>query len=197
MVEFTLVAPLLAVILVLTFFFGWAMMHKHQVVVADRYAAWRRIETGSWPGTDTINQACLGDKAYDVHLGGSAASRQTPRDLVDEVAAASLRGDELAQTLLVDRFPPGRRAHVSARFPAYYTMWEAVQGSRPAFHGRHSREGVTWRCDQARCWRTLRDQFYDDLDENLQAVPDPGDGMARMIRGLYLAHWPDKARTAR
>jgi len=190
------VIPLLGLILALTFFFGWALLHKHQVVVADRYAAWKRIETGSWPTTDEINQGCLGDRASDVHLTGSSAGLETPQDLADETDAISDDGGRLADRLAVQRFAKGRRAHVTAQFPAHKSLWEAVISDRPNFHARHSREGITWRCDQARCWSTLRNEFYDDLDEGLQSVPDPGDGMAQMIRSLYLAHWPDKAKNA-
>ncbi|HET6429043.1 MAG TPA: TadE family protein [Phycisphaerae bacterium] len=196
LIEFILVIPVLGAILALTFFFGWALLHKHQMVVADRYAAWRRIETGTWPTTVEINEGCLGNRGYNVSLNGSRAGMATPQDLADETADVHDNAGRLADELIVQRFPSGRRAHVTAEFPARKALWEAVMADRPTFHARHSREGLTWRCDEAVCWSTLRDQFYDDLDNGLTAVPDPGDGMAQMIRSLYLAHWPDKAKNA-
>ena len=56
-------------------------------------------------------------------------------------------------------------------------------------HDHHAREGITWRRDEVNSWSLLRDQYYWDLDGRLRRVPAPGDGMARVIRKLYLAHW--------
>jgi len=192
LMEFLLVIPVLGGILALTMFFGWAMLHKHQIVTADRYAAWRRVETGSWPTTDEINRGCLGGRARNVSVNGSGAGTQTPADLVDETGHYSDNGGRLADDLVVDLFPKGRRAQVTAQFPTHKAIWEAITDDRPTFRSHHSREGITWRCDEARCWSTLRDDFYHNLDEGLRSVPDPGDGMAGMIRSLYLAHWPDR-----
>ena len=93
-----------------------------------------------------------------------------------------------AAELLLDRFPAGRRARVSARFRAHQALWQREDLIR-YIHSRHGREGITWRRDEVRPWRVLRDQFYLELDEALRRVPAPGDGMAQMIRELYLAHW--------
>ncbi|OPX22160.1 MAG: hypothetical protein B1H04_05440 [Planctomycetales bacterium 4484_123] len=188
MVEFTLVVPILAVILSLVFFFGWSLMHKHQVIVADRYAAWQRIETGRWPGTDKLNESFFANKALDVSLGGAATGRRTATELAGAAGDLNRRSGSLAEELLLDRFPTGRRAHVSAKFHGHQALWER-EGLIGYIHSRHGREGITWRRDEVRPWRVLRDQFYQELDEALQRVPAPGDGMAQMIRGLYLAHW--------
>lgn len=116
MVEFVLVLPLLLTVLAATFFFGWAMMHKHQVSVADRYAAWRRVETGGWPSEDRINEVCFADRAKDVDLVSEAAVRQTARDLVDVAGQQGAPVELLAEELVVERYPGGKRARVSATF---------------------------------------------------------------------------------
>jgi len=188
MVEFTLVVPILAVIISLVFFFGWALMRKHQVIVADRYAAWRRIETGRWPEADELNELFFAGKAVDVALGGAATNPRTASELADAASDLNRRSGALAAELLLDRFPAGRRARVSARFRAHQALWQREDLIR-YIHSRHGREGITWRRDEVRPWRVLRDQFYLELDEALRRVPAPGDGMAQMIRGLYLAHW--------
>ena len=186
MVEFVLVLPLLLTVLAATFFFGWAMMHKHQVSVADRYAAWRRVETGSWPSEDRINEVCFADRAKDVDLVSEAAVGQTARDLVDVAGQQGGPVKLLAEELVVERYPGGKQARVSATFRHAMALWAKSAGTITHHHGR---EGVTWRRDEVSCWTTLRDQYYSGLDGELLKVPAPANGMASMVRGLYLARW--------
>ncbi len=187
MTEFVLIVPVLGVILGLTFFFGWALMHKHQVLIADRYAAWKRIETGSWPTEEELNEIAFANRATDVQIGGSQHElRETAEDLVGEVGSRHEMARALADELTVNRFPAGRRAHVAASFDANQALWEKFTGH---IRHRHAREGVTWRRDEVNCWSVLRDQYYDDFDQDMQRIRAPGNGMAQMIRRLYLRHW--------
>ena len=186
MVEFVLVLPLLLTVLAATFFFGWAMMHKHQVSVADRYAAWRRVETGSWPSEDRINEVCFADRAKDVDLVSEAAVGQTARDLVDVAGQQGGPVKLLAEELVVERYPGGKQARVSATFRHAMALWAKSAGAITHHHGR---EGVTWRRDEVSCWPALRDLYYSGLDGELLKVPAPANGMASMVRGLYLARW--------
>lgn len=186
MVEFVLVLPLLLTVLAVTFFFGWAMMHKHQVVVADRYCAWRRVETGRWPSEGRINEVCFADRAKDVDLVSGGAVARTARDMVDAAAEGGPPVELLAEELVVQRYPRGKRARVSATFRHAMAIWAKSAG---AISHRHGREGVTWRRDEVSCWTTLRDQYYSGLDGALGQVPAPADGMAGMVRGLYLGRW--------
>lgn len=186
MMEFVLVVPFLAIILGLTFFFGWAYMHRHQVVIANRYAAWQRVENGAWPSEEKLNKLFFADRAVDVQVHAMGLERWTARDLLDEVGAESRRTGLYAEELLWDRFPGGHRAHVAAKFSSNRALWEQFQGH---IHDSHGREGITWRRDEVNCWTTLRDEFYPDLDAALRAVPDPGAPMAQVIRRLYLVHW--------
>ncbi|KKM78637.1 hypothetical protein LCGC14_1357950 [marine sediment metagenome] len=190
MIEFVLILPVLAVILGLTFFVGWAMMRKHQVIVADRYAAWQRVEVGAWPTEEKLNEKFFADKALDVSLESMGLKRETAEDLVSEAGSLNRRSESLAEELLLDRFPRGRRAHLTASFPGHQSPWqrEKLKLIR-TIQSRHGREGITWRRDEVNCWGTLRDQFYPELDDALQRVSAPGDGMAHMIRRLYLDHW--------
>jgi len=176
MIEFVLVVPILAIIVSLTFFFGWALMHKHQVVVADRYAAWRRVETGSWPSENRLNAVCFANKAVGVSLTGSGVERETARDLVDEAGALSRRSEALAEELIVNVWPGGRSARVAAKFHGSQAFWERI-GLGGWMQSRHGREGITWRCVEVNCW---------------PGIDAPADGMASMIRTLYLEHWPDR-----
>ena len=187
MIEFVLVVPFLAMILALTFFFGWATLHKHQVVVADRYAAWRRIEAGSWPTEDDLNRLMFMDRAEDVNLSGSSSDlRATAIDLAGQTASQHELAGSLADELVVNRFPAGRRAHVAAKFHSNQAMWDRFSGY---IRHQHGREGITWRRDEVNCWSTLRDQYYAQFDRDMRSIPAPARGMASMIRRLYLKHW--------
>lgn len=186
MTEFVLTLPFLAVITGLTFFFGWSLMHKHQVLVADRYSAWQRIETGSWPSEEKLNEIVFDDKASSVSLNSSAGIGETAEDLAAEAGAFGARTEGLASELLLHRLPRGRHARVTAEFDANQALWERFSG---AVTHRHGREGITWRRDEVNCWRTLRDLYYSDFDDGLLRVPPPAERMAEMVRGLYLAGW--------
>lgn len=186
MTEFVLTLPFLAVIAGLIFFFGWALMHKHQVLVADRYSAWQKIETGSWPGDKKLNDIVFDKRATNVSLTSRACIRDTAEDLAVEAGAYGPRTEELANKLVLNRFPRGRQVRISASFDRNQALWERFTG--PITH-RHGREGVTWRRDEVRCWTALRDLYYSGLDDSLQRIPPPAHKMAKMIRRLYLASW--------
>ena len=98
--EFVLVLPFLAIILALTFFFGWAMMHKQQVLVADRYSAWQRVETGAWPSEDRLNQVIFDSRALDVELSSELPVQETVEDLIAEAGQISRSTQVLAEDLM-------------------------------------------------------------------------------------------------
>jgi len=186
MTEFVLAVPFLAIVLGLTFFFGWAMRNRNQVCVADRYSAWRRVQAGSWPSEADLNRDVFGGRAVRVGLSSAPPVTETVDQLVVEAGDRNPNAEMFADETIRQKFPTGKRAHVSAEFDTNEALWDKFTGS---IHHRHGREGLTWRRDEASCWPTLRDIFYSDLDESLQRIPSPANRMAQMIRGLYLAHW--------
>ena len=187
--EFVFALPLLAIVLGLTFFFGWVMMHKHQVLVANRYSAWQRVDTGVWPGEDRLNDLAFNNRASSVVLSSVTPVGETADKLISEAGNISPRAETLADELIDDHYPLGRRAHVSADFNPRRSLWQNVMEGMYDIHYRHGREGVTWRRNEVSCWSTLRDLYYSELDESLGRVSPPADGMAQMIRRLYLARW--------
>jgi hypothetical protein len=192
MIEFVLSLPLLGTIVAVTAFFGWAMMHKHQVTVADRYASWHRVEAGQWPSEAHVDHVSFNDRASSVDIGGGRRVTETGLELVDKAGEQGGRPEALAEEVVLNRFQQshgGRTVRLSARFSHDMEIFAKTSG--PISH-RHGREGHTWRCREVRCWQSLRDVFYNDMDARLEAVAPPADKMAQMIRGLYLAHWPDK-----
>jgi len=189
MVEFVLVVPFLALLLGLTFFFGWVMTNKHEVILANRYSAWQRVLKGTWPDEEKLNQEFFRNEATSVSISGGGAVTQTVADLISEAGARGAQPEVLAEELFRRRFPGGRRAHVSANFTTDRDLWRRIMKDRATIRAAHEREGLTWRRDEVTCWGTLRDLYYDDLDAALQRIPPPAQRMAAMIRGLYLARW--------
>ncbi|MCD4699168.1 MAG: pilus assembly protein [Phycisphaerae bacterium] len=187
--EFVLAVPLLAIVLGLTFFFGWVMMHKHQVLVANRYSAWQRVDTGVWPGEDRLNSIAFNNRASDVVLSSEAPVGETADELISHAGNISPRAEVLAEELITEQYPTGLRAHVSADFNPRQALWQNVMDGMYDIHHRHGREGVTWRRGEVSCWSVLRNQYYSELDDSLERVSSPADGMAQMIRGLYLTGW--------
>ena len=187
--EFVLAVPLLAVVLGLTFFFGWAMMHKHQVLAANRYSAWQRVTTGAWPSENRLNDVAFNNRASSVSFSSEAPVDETADDLISEAGNMSPRTQILAEELIDEHYPPGRRAHVSADFNPRQALWQNVMEDMYDIHHRHGREGVTWRRDEVSCWSALRNLYYSELDDSLGRVSAPADGMAQMVRGLYLTRW--------
>ena len=121
-----------------------------------------------------------------MDLVSEAAVGQTARDLVDVAGQQGGPVKLLAEELVVERYPGGKQARVSATFRHAMALWAKSAGAITHHHGR---EGVTWRRDEVSCWPALRDLYYSELDGELLKVPAPANGMASMVRGLYLARW--------
>lgn len=192
-VEMILAIPILGVFLGLIFFFGWVMMHKQQVLVADRYAAWQKVDTGAWPSEDHVNATSFQNRAIDVNLDHWPSGSPPADDLVAQATDRSGRAGELSTHLIAGDtgvFPVGRTADVRAAFFSGKALWESMMTGSKYMGHHHSREGVTWRRNEAKPWGTLRDVFYQDFDNALQnQQATPAAQMAQMIRGLYLASW--------
>lgn len=185
-IEFILAVPFLAFILGITFFFGWALMHKQKVVIADRYTAWQRVETGAWPSESRLNNLVFNGIATYVDLSAEEPVLETADDLVTQTGEISRQGQILADELVRQNFPAGQRAHVAVSFDPDETLWQRYTG---AIHHRYGREGITWRRAEVSCWRSLRDLYYAGFDAAMERMPPPADQMARVIRSLYLASW--------
>jgi hypothetical protein len=199
MTETVLVMPFFAVILSLTFFFGWAMMHKEQTLLASRYSAWSRVDTGTWADEARLNDIVFANKAATITLtqdtgdadpaawGAVGAGNTTPADLITAVGSVSQVAAALADEMVNSNFPHGYRSIVSAEFAPQQNFWAQFRG---AISARDLREGLSWRRgDGASPWNVLRDQFYSPFDTALESVAPPANDMAQMIRNLYLGYW--------
>lgn len=185
LVEAVFAIPMLALILGLTWWVGWAMTNQQHVKAADRYTAWRSTYGGGVT-TDSLNTDFYQRKAnvQDISYGNGQA--ETVRDYCDLASRFSQAAGGLADGGPRQRFPRGTQVTVSADFPTSVGLWNRYQG---AIHSEHFREGVEWRYGQAAINTTVLDQYMTSMDACLSGVQQPGDGMAQMVRTLYSNGW--------
>jgi len=211
MVETAMCIPLFGCILVGTMFLGWAMMDQQQVKTAARYVSWRHANSGVWtydyvdPNTDAndpvwfddpdhpgLNHMFFRGEAVSVGVSRNAGDTDEQESLVQAAGQRSDYASEFADRLLVNPYPdnvafPGAQgASVSAEFGTDVNAFKKYKG---AIHAYHIRDGVEWRRNEVGCRYVTRKQFLDDLDQVLQAVPEPGTEMGKMIRNTYVNGW--------
>jgi len=186
--EFVMVIPLLAGVIALTYFFGWAMKNQQRVWAANRYASWRWVHGQHDVNAMNLNQNFFDNKAGGVGVNGwGGGPTQTLDDLVRNVTDESTRAGAMAQEL-VQEWPHGCSAAIGASFPTNVTLWQWLV-SDGGIRWHHQREGVEWRRHQARCEQRLADEFYSGLDNDLQSVPAPGSSLGEAARQLFLHPW--------
>jgi len=198
--------PLLASLMGLTAFLGWAMMNQQNVKSSARYTAWRRVyghgprDDGTWDPNGgarwsnhpTINTMFYREKAVSIGAGGDSG----PTDEFEQLVAAAFQYSEYAgnyaDRMILNPLPEhshfqhARRAHMSGDFRSDLDVLNTYRG---AIHAHHIRDGVEWRRNQATCRHVVREQFLGSLDSVLESVRSPGDSMAEMVRSLYRNGW--------
>jgi len=188
LIEFVLCIPLLAFVIGLTFFFGWAMSNQQGVKISGRYAVWREVRGGGAADPRDLNRKFYSQKAGGVSVDGRQATDETLRDLVDAAGDVSTEAKMLADHLVLDRFPRGVGAEVAAEFPTDVGLWNQLGGG--AIRHRHMREGVEWRRGQASCEEVVRDDFLIQLDGALRRLSStPGAEFGQVLRNLYEYRW--------
>jgi hypothetical protein len=184
--EFAVSLPLLALVLVCTFFFGWAVMNQQHVWIADRYACWRQVRNGSTATAQELNQNFFGGRATNISTARDSGSSKTEQDFVSAVAADNRPAGDLAQELVMNRFPKGLHVSIQAEFPTSVKYWQRFTG---AIQSSHEREGVEWRWRQAFCASVVADQLLQPLDNMLSVWPAPATNVGRFFRTLYREDW--------
>jgi hypothetical protein len=196
--------PLLATVIVLTVFLGWAMMNQQKVNAAARYTSWRRVY-GSWnrppnydpttpddPNHPGLNQMFFRNRARSVHVRRSSGHVDELEQLVNAAFDQSEYAGNVADALILNPpagygvLPRARRARLWAEF---HNDMPAFRRYKGAIHSHHIRDGVEWRRRQADIRHVTREEFLQSLDSVLQAIRSPGDGMGKMVRSLYRNGW--------
>ena len=204
LVELALCIPILASVIVLSAFFGWAMTNQQHVKAASRYAAWRRVKGGwhhwNWgdphdaddPCHPGLNEKFFRDEASSVHVDGWSGPVEEFEDFISSAGEYSDDAAVFADQLMMNpppdygTFQHARQAKISAKFHSDLAAFEKYHG---AIRSHHIRDGVEWRRNDATIRHVTRIQYLDELDEVLYSVESPGEGMAKMIQNLYRNGW--------
>ena len=182
-----MVIPLMATIISLTFFFGWAMTNQQHVRVSGRYTAWRQARRAGGASGGDLNRSFFAGRAEDPSVSGGSAAGRTQETITDLVRAAGDVSDpayELAEQTAGAAWPRGVWARVAASFPSDVDLWRRFQG---AIRSRRIREGVSWRRGQVSYLQAIRDQYLIDLAAAISEIPDAG--LQDDLRRLYLQQW--------
>ncbi|MFW5839909.1 MAG: TadE/TadG family type IV pilus assembly protein [Planctomycetota bacterium] len=185
MVEFCLAIPLLAAVIVVTWFFGWAMKNQQKVRTAARHAAWSHQPVDGSIST-YYNDRFFNNSAVGIGIHGGGGPDDVHDAFTDEVGAYTGPGYDLMAELNARYTPRGWRRFVSATFPTDVGYWQRFQG---AIHANHARDGRSWTRGQLGYSRLLREHYLDELEESMISVPAEGTGLADMIRRLYHGGW--------
>lgn len=184
-IEMVMVIPLLAGIIGLIFFFGWAMMNQQHVRTADRYLAWRTLYGGG--PADGLNKAFFRNKAVNIQTRNEPANVETLQDWVDRVGLVNRGSEDLARLMAegsstVRALPRDSRVRVQAEFPSDIKLWKRFTGPIISTSGREGRE---WR------WRQTDPQshaltqiYFEELDQAL-----PKNQAGDMLHKLYYTGW--------
>ncbi|MHC4983662.1 MAG: TadE family protein, partial [Planctomycetota bacterium] len=68
MIEFVLCIPLLAFVIMVIFFFGWAMSNQQQVKISGRYAAWGEVRGKGLASPQRLNSMFFSKEAGSVSV---------------------------------------------------------------------------------------------------------------------------------
>ena len=185
LIEFVMAVPLFGLVIMLIFFFGWALTNQQHVRVADRYTAWR-VVTGGGTSPGKLNQMFFMDRAVTTSISGNLGPTVILESLVAAADGYGVDAGALADRLVMGTFSRGREVKISASFKSTITTWRRFGG---AISSRHAREGSPWRRGQATCERALSEQPLRELDEVLGTLPPPADTLGPVLRGLYLRRW--------
>ena len=199
--------PLLAFLLVMTMFFGWAMMNQQNVKAASRYVAWENAYSLAFSGngqdanhvedwTDansaTLNGMFFRGEATSASVVHHGATDDEYDQWISDAYGKSTYAGDFANALILN--PPPGYAHFN--HTAGDDIWATFSNNVEAFrqfsgdiHGVHVRGGTEWRKSEAECSNVTRIQFLQSLETQLNAIPAPGASMAEMIKGTYHNGW--------
>lgn len=187
MIEFVMIIPMMAMIIGLTFFFGWTMANRLHVRQSSRYASWRHARTGQAVGSGSLNDGFFEHRATNVGITRGLGTEDTINDLI---AAAGTYGDvheTFADSVIWNCGHQGRTVGVLAKFPSDVGLYRRFQGRLGSYH---SRDGKQWRReDDLTPEQDVRDIFLSDLDEALEVLENGGSRMAKVMRVTYLYKW--------
>jgi len=191
-VEFALAMPMLALVIALTFFCGYAMSNKQHVTAATRYVVWSGAYGQAAPSDEQINAMFLASKGDQIVTSQGGWSAETLNDLVGWAGGDYPPAGRLINRSMGWRSGHSRSADVSAEFPSSVRAWQDLIGPRTS---RHLRDGGQWTRGELSYLFTVRLHFLADLDEAVLEIQGDQDddspmaALAQALRRLYSQRW--------
>lgn len=184
LLEFVLSIPLLATVIVLTFFFGYALTNQQHVIVATRFVTWEQADAQYSVVSKEVNVTFLDNKSGRVDIASRGGPRETLEDLVDEVYNEYSSSGELIERCMPGRWPEGHRTQIDAFFASSVPAWDRFAG---AMSQQHVRDGVQWQRGEVSYLEPVRDEFLYKLDNAIGQMGNSA--LEGSIRSLYLVTW--------
>lgn len=199
--------PLLAFLLVMTMFFGWAMMNQQHVKAASRYVAWERvyslwfnnrgmdpnhIENWTDSNSTTLNDMFFRGEATSASTVHHGATDDEFEQWISASYGKSSSAGDFCDALILHAPPDYGHFNHSCGDDLWATFSNKVEAFRQFsgdIHAMHLRDGVEWRKSEADCRNVVRIQFLQSLETQLSTIPSPGSGMANMLKGTYRDGW--------
>jgi len=187
LIEFVMIIPMLAMIIGLTFFFGWTMANRLHVRESSRYAAWRHVRTKSAVGSGRLNEAFYDHRGTNIGITRGLGTEETIDDLITAAGTMGSEHATFADSVIWGCGHQGRTVRVRAKFPSEVGLYRRFQGRLASYHARDGRQ---WRReDDLTPEQDVRDVFLSDLDQALYALENGGSRMAKVMRITYLNKW--------
>ncbi|MCG3180090.1 MAG: hypothetical protein BIFFINMI_02444 [Phycisphaerae bacterium] len=194
LIEFTLLLPVLMIILLMMVYFGHSMVRKQNVIVTDRHLTWRYANQLGDPvnsaGQDDLKLNLFDrDVAEVTHDGGHGSPSAASATLVSETNRISSDAGGFADTVINHRFPRSQWLTVWASFLPQTLPMDQFQQAGQEIGDTHVREGLPWRYQNpnANIWEPIRDRWIQSFDTQMTGVG--GSGLVGTVRNLYLRHW--------
>jgi len=176
--------PLLAMVIALTFFVGFAMTNQQRVKASARYLPWRYVQAGEGLSADELNAMFFNERAENIGVVHGSGPDETLREIVARANWESASAGDLIDLCVSNYWPQGSSASISAEFVSSVEAWRRFTG---AIRGGHARDGVEWRRGQVSYLQPIRDQFLMNLDAVVLGIDDAP--LRESLRQLYLQRW--------
>ena len=190
--EFALAIPMLALIIALTFFCGYALTNKQHITAASRYAVWSGAYGQAAPSDDQLNAMFLASKGDQIVTSQSGWASATLEELVTWVGCDDQSAGDFLDQCIGDGAAHSRSGEVAAEFPSSIGAWQSFIGPR---RSAHFRDGGQWTRGELSYLEPVREQFLSDLDSAVldirqdQEDDSPMVSLTEALRDLYSQRW--------
>lgn len=184
MVEFCLVVPLLASVLVLILFAGWAFTRLQRVGMSARYAMDARIQRGA-ESVAPLDEEFFDPDQTDVYGPDVRGRSRLLEAFARRAGAESPWSQDLLTAVDASRVD-GLTGQVTGDF---HTRIETYRRLGNVYTRGAARTDHGWRLRRFRLHRSVEDTFLPELMEMLDRMPPPADHLAESFDRAWRSGW--------